>query len=383
VTGPRTVCLVSPLPPPAGGIARWTQVVLRQADTRDDVRLLHVDTSLRWRSIHDTSWWRRLLAGFPELARVVWRTARVIFKDRPDVLHFTTSGHLGTVRDATLALLARSLGIPAVYHLRFGRVPILSSQGWEWRLLAWVMRRVNAVLVLDSATEATVQHRQPDVSVFRIPNCVEVAPRTGPNAPVHNGEGRSGTVLFVGWVTQGKGVEDLLTAWSLTAAPGWRLVLVGPFDADYVDSIAPPGARSAASTIFMGEMDHSQTVEIMAGADIVVLPSHTEGFPNALLEAMALGRAIVATPVGAIREMLEPDCGVLVPVRDPAGLATALESLIRDRDRRVQLGEKAAARATEQYAVDVVFSRYLEVWDRVATHALPQDRGHHRLAGRW
>jgi glycosyltransferase involved in cell wall biosynthesis len=66
----------------------------------------------------------------------------------------------------------------------------------------------------------------------------------------------------------------------------------------------------------------------MAAANLVTLPSYMEGCPNVVLEALACGRPVVATHVGGIPEIMNGECGRLVPPRDPAALAQALASVL-------------------------------------------------------
>jgi glycosyltransferase involved in cell wall biosynthesis len=101
----------------------------------------------------------------------------------------------------------------------------------------------------------------------------------------------------------------------------------------------------------------------MAAADLVTLPSYSEGHPNVLVEALACGRPVVATPVGGIPEVVDADCGVLVPVRDPAALAAGLADVL-DRS----WDESALAR------------RFSRDWDAVAEDTLTACR--EAMAGR-
>jgi glycosyltransferase involved in cell wall biosynthesis len=87
----------------------------------------------------------------------------------------------------------------------------------------------------------------------------------------------------------------------------------------------------------------------LASCPIVILPSHSESLSNALLEAMAAGRAIIATDVGANRQVLGP-CGLIVPPRDDRALAEAIRELMADRDRMMAFGQAAKRRAISHYA---------------------------------
>jgi glycosyltransferase involved in cell wall biosynthesis/GNAT superfamily N-acetyltransferase len=92
----------------------------------------------------------------------------------------------------------------------------------------------------------------------------------------------------------------------------------------------------------------SDAVRVMAACDIFTLASQWEGLPVALMEALALGLPIVATAVGGVaEEMHDGEDALLVPPRDPAALADAIERVVTDSDLRTRLGAAAAARADE------------------------------------
>ena len=114
-----------------------------------------------------------------------------------------------------------------------------------------------------------------------------------------------------------------------------------------------------------GEVPHAEIPLLMSTADVFVLPSHTEAFPNVILEAMSLARAIVATSVGAIPEMLRDGddlCGQLVPPRDAAALEDALADLLGDPLLRERLGQRARQLVARRFDVEVVCDQYLDLW---------------------
>jgi glycosyltransferase involved in cell wall biosynthesis len=122
--------------------------------------------------------------------------------------------------------------------------------------------------------------------------------------------------------------------------------------------------------IFHGEVDRPRVVQHLREADIVAFPSHTEGFPNALLEAMVLGKPIVATNVGAIPEMLgentnEP-CGLLVQPGQAKELMQAIVTLMMDRERARVLGERARRKALAKYTISTIVEEYVCAWKSVS-----------------
>ena len=100
--------------------------------------------------------------------------------------------------------------------------------------------------------------------------------------------------------------------------------------------------------------------ELMRAADIFTLPSHREGMPRSVIEAMLTGLPVVATDIrGTREEVVDGETGLLVPVRDSASLAAALSELVRDRERRASMGQNGRARARELFDERLVLERQI------------------------
>ena len=362
---PLRVLLVSPLPPPAGGIARWTSLVTGYAGGRGDVRIAVVDTALRWRSIHNNSSAARIAAGFPQLIGCSMRLLEQARKGLVDVVHINSSGQFGIVRDYLLARIARSFRIPVVYHIRFGRIPdIAEKRTREWRAFAAVARRAQAVIALDRDTQVAVAQRIPSVPVELVPNCVDPASvKSGTSRALP--PGNANTALFVGWVIPAKGVRELFEVWHEASPADWRLIVVGSYDEAYISSLnLPPAARSRID--LRGELPHQDVLALMGQCRFLVHPSHTEGFPNVIAEAMILGKPVLSTAVGAIPDMLSDGCGVVIPPQDAGQLAEAIRAMIANEESRERMGRSAARKAHAEYTVGGVFARYLDIWKKAA-----------------
>lgn len=137
-------------------------------------------------------------------------------------------------------------------------------------------------------------------------------------------------VVFIGRMDLKKGLRELVeaTATLRPMRPNLHVYLVGDGpDARQVESaIAANNAGAFIHTMPACAFD--QVAIWMAAADLVTLPSYMEGCPNVILEALACGRPVVATNVGGIPEIMNESCGRLVPPRDSAALAQALESVL-------------------------------------------------------
>jgi glycosyltransferase involved in cell wall biosynthesis len=106
--------------------------------------------------------------------------------------------------------------------------------------------------------------------------------------------------------------------------------------------------------------------DLMVAADAVCLSSDAEGVPMALLEAMALGRAAVATRVGGVSEAVDHErTGLLVPLDDEEAFAAALLRLASDPELRARLGENAQRRHRERFGIDRMVEEYARVFKAV------------------
>ena len=326
-----------------------------------DIELLQVDSAPRWRSIYTYAVWKRVIGGSLQLLRDYVRFIIILFK-RPDLVHLTTSGNLAVIRDLVISMLAWLCHIPIVYHLRFGRVPdIAGSNSMEWQIMKWVMRMANVTIAITPFTYQTINEYLPQIRVEYVPNPIDFT-----ELPISWARKETNKrVLFLGWVIPAKGIEELVNVWTQLDLEDWTLQIVGPGDNIYKQHLIEK--YNPRNLYFIGELGHQQAMELMSQCDIFVLPSYTEGFPNVILEAMALGKAIVATRVGAISDMLAGECGILVEPKNVEDLRLALLQLVYDESFRLQLGRQAYAKAREKYSIDIVFARYIEIWQSLCS----------------
>jgi glycosyltransferase involved in cell wall biosynthesis len=158
-------------------------------------------------------------------------------------------------------------------------------------------------------------------------------------------------VLSIGRLSREKGHADLIRAvgWlkQQNHRRGMRLVIAG--DGPERKRLASLAARTAPGVVqFLGHVRNAHRLH--AAADVAVLPSHSEGSPNALLEAAAYGCPIVATHVGDVPEILtDRENGLIAPPHDEAALASAIEMLLADPGDARRYGESARRLVTARY----------------------------------
>jgi glycosyltransferase involved in cell wall biosynthesis len=175
-------------------------------------------------------------------------------------------------------------------------------------------------------------------------------------------------VAELGRLCDVKGQRELIRA--LTSLPDARLVLIGTdlerggaFQDELEREAERLGVRDRVH--FTGHREDARA--LLAEADVVALPSWTEGLPLAALEAMAQGRPVVATPVGGTPEVVvDGETGLLVPPRDHEALAGAIGRLLADPKLRGRMGEAGRRRAEERFSLDAMTGRFLQIYDEIA-----------------
>lgn len=360
------VLLASPRPPPVGGIATWTEAVLASPLARE-FELRCVDTAPRDATDRPSeSRFRPARAGLA--ITLVVRMAGECLRFRPALVHICTSYHWGLARDAIFLVLARASGARSVLHLRGGDFAAWADAlPAPFRKLAWgALRLADRVIVLDEATRARVASEVGQKRVALLQSFVET-PTGSPSAPGQASAVESAPlrVVFVGAVIEAKGVLELLEA--AAAVPEVQLALAGAPDRSLRPRLDAALAKLGGRARLEGVLEPSGVAALLRDADVFALPSHREGLPISLLEAMAAGLAIVATPVGAIPEVVrDGQEGLLVPVGDAAALASALRSLARDRLRCRAFGARAKSLWRERFSRDAGIGRLRALWEEMA-----------------
>jgi len=177
-------------------------------------------------------------------------------------------------------------------------------------------------------------------------------------APQHS----SLTVLCVAqWIAR-KGVLELAQAWATAARTGWRLELVGEFDADPAYAREVRAALAGApegSVVLRGAVDDAELAAAYAAATLFAMPSRYEGYGIAFAEALAHGLPVLGCAVGPVPALVGPEAGLLVPPNDAPALAAALARLMGDPALRAHMAAAARARAATLPTWDDCAARFL------------------------
>lgn len=327
-----------------GGIGRLVSYVLAARNPR--FRHEVVDTrGPSWRPMRSVP---RLFAAMAVIADDA-RSGRTVLH------HFHIAGRGSTARKLVLGTWARMLGAPYVLHLHdYAYAEDLARRpAWQFDGIRALFLGAEQVIVLGKRDFRTVKFALgvPEDRITILRNCV---PDPGPRpalAAARRGEVR---ILFLGQLGPRKGVPELLQALADPALPhtGWTATLAGDGPVDqYRAEAARLGLGSRVH--LTGWVDADRAAALRAQADILVLPSHAEGFAMAVLEGLAQGLAVVTTPVGAHDEVLiDGRNSLLVPPGNAGALANALDRLIRDPALRARIGAEGRRLYLSGFGID-------------------------------
>jgi glycosyltransferase involved in cell wall biosynthesis len=299
-----------------------------------------------------------------------WLAIRRLTREfRPDVIvSFLTNVNVNVL------LATHRLGIPVIVSERTNPAHSSSAGGLLRRLRSWTYPWASRVVLQSQASVAAFQQMEPgikDLAVLPNPLPVDI-----PDVP----EGRKDAaarrqVVAMGRLVSIKRFEALIDAFAALAAdfPEWDLTIWG-------EGPRRPALEALIAKAGLGDRirlpGRTDTPwEALAEADVFALVSQVEGFPNVLLEAMALGRACVTVdcPSGPREITRDGQFAELVPLGDGQALRDALARLMADPLLREVMGRRAAASVRLNYGIAEILAR----WD-----ALFERAGHKHEEGR-
>ena len=398
----RVVVLVSPLPPPIGGLTVWTTDFLESARSHGLVVKL-INTSPGGDRVEASSRVRVARVGqmFATL-REFWAEL-----EGAEVVHISTTWYWSLVRDGMVGWIARLRHVPVVMqiHAATNVVDSVSAlSGWKLFAIRVWLRPVDVLAVLSRDLQLAMAVALPNRRVDLVPNWVNidrfyphdrvagdrvanqvVDDQTGSDRSTFPGSTSAGStspgstaallkVIFVGRLMKEKGFIELAKA--AIETPSVSLLCVGDRpeglgDADRatIDQLVEE-LRATGRFSWVTSLSRDAIASSFRKAEVFVLPSWNEGLPISLLEAMASGLPCVITPVGAMGDLLEESSeapfAFVVPVDDRRALAGALALLAGDPEMGQRMGANGRRLVEAKFSTDVVMIQILRMYESLS-----------------
>lgn len=289
---------------------------------------------------------------------------------RPAIVHLHTCSGFSFHRTAFDLRAAHRMGIPTALHVHGAAFDSYArSAGPVGRMM--IRRALTAatrVIALSKSWMAELQRLAPQARVVAIENAVA---EHRPALPRPQNESASCRFLLLARMDLWKGVDDLLSAAYELRGAGreFELVLAGPEGtagdvAVLQRKIAHLGLSGCVR--YVGTVAGDRKADLLEWADVYVQPSHHEGLPVAVLEALAAGRPVIATRVGALPEVFEDGRnGLLIEPHRPRQLAAAMRRLLEDVEFRNALGQAGRKLARHRFGLARLAAQLSALYDEV------------------
>ena len=293
---------------------------------------------------------------------VIFQLLRVLQEKQIDLIHANSlaAGLIGGVA-------AKLYGVPIVMHKRYA-----TAYGVLDRICEALLDRV---ILVSEATRWTFAPSSKQALIYngvklsKLQPSSQVERQRNPACPDEIGDligvdslrtnlNLDPDALLIGIVTRitpEKGIHTLIEATAkFKPSPSIQLLVVGgpyfPKDAEYIDSLKAQAETLGVAdrVIFTGFLE--DTDAILSLLDVVLLASTIpEACPRTIIEAMAAGVPVIATPLGGSKELVTPETGILVPAEDADAFAEAITQLAEDSERRKRMGKACRLRAEQLF----------------------------------
>ncbi len=355
----RYIYIACPWTPKGGGMFKVADYLIQAqafAPSRGSAELRALDTRGGANALY--SFW--------VLATALAKLVRGRLSGELAGVHVNMAERLSLFRKSAVIVMCRVLGLPVVLHLHAAQLhhfyrglprPLQALTRWVFSLPASCVVLGNAArrFVVD---ELGVPEDRVEIVINGVPEPTEAR-----RIPVAGGMQR---ILFVGNLSERKGVSDLLQALALPGFDRTRLevVIAGGGDVEaYQAKARQLGVDSFVQ--FSGWSDQRKVAQLMARADILVLASYDEGLPLVILEALANGVAVVCSPVGEIPSVLTDRLNArFVHPGDLPGIAAGLQKVLQQPALRETLETNGRALYEQQFSLSRFFASVAAIHQR-------------------
>lgn len=341
----KKILMIGPQPPAIGGIASIVFLLKKHLPGID-----FIDSS------KPTVRFFRLIQPFSLVVKMMFYC---LMNFRCKVIYFS-SANRSFWEKSFWAVICRICGAKAYIVMVDGNFPEFYSK-LSVRKKSWArffMRK--AVVVAQSPSwKNFFKEIFPDSEIDVITGGVD----TDFLSPVEKQQSDKLQVLYVGWIIKEKGIHDILEACSIVKSQrsDFQVDLVGPVYCDEVELRSLIEERSLQDLVKIIGPIHSRDSlkQKYTNADVFVFPSHYEGFPMALLEALSCGLPCIGSRVGGIPDILDDGrCGFLVEPKAPEELAKALIAVLADHELRTKLSNTSRVRAVQEFSISASVESY-------------------------
>ena len=366
------VLLVGPKPPARGGVAQFIANCCKATsdfdfEVFDTGRLILDGSSGRMAKGYGDALEAGMSVAFQKLFSTLKHLCHYPFflrKAKPSIVQIQFSLNWSFWENAFYLMVARLLGLKTIIRLGSSNMEsfFAESKKMSFHLKRKVLNSADRVIVQSRYWHRFFSRMIPEERLVIIGNAVSIAPVLQERRQ----DGRIHVLFEGGKDALRKGAFDVLAAAEILRGEGcqrcqFHCMAATPEIAQKVDAL-----HLRDSVDLHLYMSGKEKEEIFAQCHVFLLPSYSEGFPHSLLEAMSFGHAVIATPVGAVPEIVtEGNNGYIIRPGDVKALAIALKCLSGDHQKMADMGRKNYELVSGHFSIDMLGQKLSALYARV------------------
>lgn len=347
-----------------GGIASWANNFMHTFPN-DEFQFSFVDVSSSDNKTSRKNLILRIYTGLKALSRIKKELIANLTRERFDIMHITTSGNIGTLRDLVISRICKKYGVRTIMHCHYGCITEdIQAKGIVGMLLRKAMSTYDQIWVLDTRSYNTLKSF-PNIrnKVHLTPNSIKITD------PIDYRPKKYSTMAFCGNLIPTKGIYELVRAVTKTNI---LLHIIGPGTNDVISNIKMLAGDLLNKRIFLhGRLPNQEAVRFLKNVEIIALPTYypSEAFPISILEAMSLTKLVISTNRAAIPDMLTAldgsKCGIIVKEKSVEDIVNGINYCQTNPKIADEMCKNAYEKVKNAYSTDVVYDLYRSLYKKL------------------
>ena len=343
-----------------GGIAAHVNSLL-ESNLNENYQLTHIATHV------EGTIFKRIGKALKGYSRLLYH----ILKNKPKLIHIHSASRGSFFRKSLAVLIAKIFNIPILFHIHGGyfdlfyrKLPVLLQ-----KYVKWILSTADFVIVL-SEHWRNFFSRLVDPDKIGIMNNTVSVPANVIKAKKDDNEKYS--ILFLGRILDRKGAFDLIRSIPdvVNEFPNCEFIFAGDGEIEKAARMTEAMGISYY-TKFLGWINGKEKEAVLRNSDLYVLPSHIEGLPISLLEAMSYGLPVIATPVGGIPEVVEDGVnGFTVPCGDITILSERIIQVLKDKYLFQLMSKSNYLKIAQNFSASNMIEKLSDIYNSIIANRL-------------
>ena len=285
------------------------------------------------------------------------------------MVYIHTASNNSFYRKCLFMQIAILFNRPFIVHIHPSYFPkfILELQGFKQKLALLILSKAKAFVVLSQSIKREVSEIYPDKPIFILDNPIDIQGM----ANINDVTRRTNHILFLGWYMRRKGVYDLVDALEMLLRDNIHITadFFGTKDRDTLCSyVANKGLQEKIR--INGWIGEKEKLNALYSCTMLVLPSHTEGIPNVILEAMATKTPIVSTSVGGLKDILiDGENSLIVKNNNAVDIKEKIQFMLQNPFFGRRIADSAYIEVCNRSDISIIQTRFKSMLDSIENSA--------------